>query len=177
MGWKPIDLNTVPIRSRGVYLDAYVPEHPFADRRGRVLLHRLIVENKVGRYLTAAEIVHHDNENPRDNDPDNLLIKSAQEHSAHHHPRVKRVELKCLNCGSSVYRRPKQIKNENVFCDRRCRGLYSLGHTFGGCAPRERKTPHGSAGDYRAGCRCDLCKASHARKMREWRLRLKRRLG
>ena len=51
---------------------------------GREYLHRLIFE-KTHRPLEAGEIVHHKNENKRDNSPENLEVKAdAAEHLAEH---------------------------------------------------------------------------------------------
>lgn len=36
--------------------------------------HRAIVEWKIGRPLRPSEVVHHINNDPRDNHPDNLVV-------------------------------------------------------------------------------------------------------
>lgn len=41
------------------YVRVYVPNHPAADQKGCVLEHRLVMEKKLGRYLTKEETVHH----------------------------------------------------------------------------------------------------------------------
>lgn len=66
---------------KGGYVYLYVPEHPAANRDGYVYEHRVIMEQKLGRYLTLQERVHHDNEIKTDNHPDNLILKESQ--SAH----------------------------------------------------------------------------------------------
>ncbi len=38
----------------------YCPGHPYANRHGCVARYRLEMENKLGRYLTPEEIVHHE---------------------------------------------------------------------------------------------------------------------
>lgn len=68
----------------GGYVLVYVPDHPCADHTGYVLEHRIIVETKLGRYLTSEEIVHHKNGIKTDNDIDNLLVVSKTEHAKIH---------------------------------------------------------------------------------------------
>lgn len=47
--------------------------------------HRIVMEEKLGRALLPGEIVHHIDEDKRNNHPDNLeLFASASEHSRHH---------------------------------------------------------------------------------------------
>ena len=47
------------IIKKGDYLYAVVPEHPKAIKFGYVLLHRVIMENYLGRLLEDDEVVHH----------------------------------------------------------------------------------------------------------------------
>lgn len=46
--------------------------------------HRYFMERHLGRKLDRYEVVHHRNENPRDNRIENLEIKSLSEHSRDH---------------------------------------------------------------------------------------------
>lgn len=68
------------------YRYRYAPSHPKAigTKKLYVAEHRLIVESKLGRFLTDEEIVHHINENTLDNRVENLQVMSASEHSLHH---------------------------------------------------------------------------------------------
>jgi hypothetical protein len=43
-----------------------------------ILEHRLVMERHLGRYLTPAEVVHHRDENPRNNDICNLQLFASQ---------------------------------------------------------------------------------------------------
>ena len=68
------------------YVLVYIPEHPFCDKRGYVLEHRLVMEKILGRYLKPEEISHHRNEIRDDNRPENLrLFASNSDHMKFHH--------------------------------------------------------------------------------------------
>ena len=51
--------NIKKVISKGDYNYALVPEHPNSTKNGYVLLHRIVIENYLGRLLNANEIVHH----------------------------------------------------------------------------------------------------------------------
>ena len=62
----------------------YMPEHPNAMKSGYVGKHRLVLENKLGRFLKNNEVAHHVNENKLDNRPENIELMSFSEHSSLH---------------------------------------------------------------------------------------------
>lgn len=63
----------------------YEPDHPFSDKRGYIAEHQFLMEQKIGRYLSPEEVVHHKDENHLNNDPDNLeLFSSNGDHVRHH---------------------------------------------------------------------------------------------
>lgn len=62
------------------YLWIWEPEHPKAHC-GYVFEHRWVVEQILGRYLETHEHVHHINENKEDNQPENLQVLNARDHS------------------------------------------------------------------------------------------------
>lgn len=68
----------------GRYWMRHVPDHPAANSAGYVLEHRLVVEARLGRYLTADEVVHHVNHDTTDNEDSNLEVMTQAEHAARH---------------------------------------------------------------------------------------------
>lgn len=59
--------------------------HPRANKQGYVKEHILIMEKKIGRYLTKNEIVHHINRKRDDNNGSNLkLFTNQKDHIKYH---------------------------------------------------------------------------------------------
>lgn len=75
---SPNEKNCFWRGGRSLDCDGYVlvkcPDHPYADNRGYVREHRLVMERMLGRYLLPTEIVHHRNGQKADNAPDNLEV-------------------------------------------------------------------------------------------------------
>lgn len=65
------------------YILQWVPNHPNTVK-GYVSQHRVIMEAKIGRYLTSGEVVHHINEVKYENRIENLQLMSHGEHSRLH---------------------------------------------------------------------------------------------
>lgn len=122
--------NIKKLVSKGDYFYAVVPNHPKASKKGYVLHHRVVLENKLGRLLKDNEISHHINENKKDNRPENLELMTKNEHSKHHAKLPKFVDLICPQCNKSFTRRRNQssevirTKKRN-FCSRVCNGKYN----------------------------------------------------
>lgn len=111
------------------YKHLIYPHHPEAGSKGRVLLHRVLLEWKIGRYLNEDEVAHHIDEDNTNNDPANLEVKTRSNHSREHrlgkmHAEV--LDLICYGCGISFTRYKSQAKSKTQFCTRSC-----AAHTFG----------------------------------------------
>lgn len=66
------------------YTLAYAPKHPHAHKDGYIMLHTVIMERYIGRYLNADEVVHHINHDRKDNRIENLMLMTKREHCALH---------------------------------------------------------------------------------------------
>jgi len=62
------------------YIMVKKPGHPTADSKGYICVHRLIMEEHLGRFLNPGEIVHHKNRDRRDNRIENLELTTKGNH-------------------------------------------------------------------------------------------------
>jgi hypothetical protein len=109
-------LNTIKSRKTDGfgYILIYKPVHPNASR-GFVREHRLVMEDVLGRLLTRDEVVHHINNDPSDNRPENLEVASQSTHARDHRialghltnesGRYTVITLACQCCGKSYKRK------------------------------------------------------------------------
>lgn len=68
------------------YILRLVTEHPYANKRGYVHEHRLVMEQKLGRFLIPREeLVHHIDGNRENNDIENLKLTMPSEHYYQEH--------------------------------------------------------------------------------------------
>lgn len=75
--------NGRPARlNKAGYILLWEPDHPNRTFKGWQPEHRLVVEARIGRYLTSEEHVDHINRNKVDNRPENLQILTQVEHAA-----------------------------------------------------------------------------------------------
>jgi cell division protein FtsL len=123
--------NIKKLVSKGDYYYAVVPNHPNATKRGYVLAHRVIMENHLGRLLDKNEVVHHIDENKKNNDINNLQLMKASEHASHHAQQKGEtmLEMKCPHC-NIVFSRPRnkthigKKQGKTTFCSASCRGKF-----------------------------------------------------
>lgn len=64
----------------------------YVKRNGRHE-HRVVAEGILGRPLKPGEIVHHKDENKKNNDPDNLMVITQGEHMREHGLGIKGMSL------------------------------------------------------------------------------------
>lgn len=72
--------------AKGYWL-VYAPDHP-RQHKGYVLEHVLVMEQKLGRPMADDEVAHHMDENPANNHPDNLELKTRSQHSSDHRRKI-----------------------------------------------------------------------------------------
>jgi hypothetical protein len=117
--------------SKGDYIYAIVHEHPNAIDHGYVLYHRVLMENKIGRVLKNHEIVHHINENKRDNRLENLELMNYRDHIKNHSFKQGKqyVELKCPSCNKNFNkdRNHSHLARKGIYtvCSQKCKGTFS----------------------------------------------------
>lgn len=72
------------------YISVLAADHPFANKRGYIYQHRLIMEEMIGRYLKPEEVVHHIDEDKQNNSPENLMLFPTDTDHARYHGFLRR---------------------------------------------------------------------------------------
>lgn len=75
------------------YILIYKPDHPFHSKTKYVYEHRLMMEEKLGRYLEHEEQVHHINEIKNDNRIENLYLCNNYSDHTKLHKQIERIAL------------------------------------------------------------------------------------
>jgi hypothetical protein len=85
-------------------------DHPFAEKRGWVRLHRLIMEKQLGRYLTEFEDVHHVDSNRANNAPENLRVVTRERHATEHATKYSDADIvaEIRRVAALLHKRPSQ---------------------------------------------------------------------
>jgi len=103
------------------------PPHPKRNSKGLYPLHRVVMENKLGRSLLSSEDVHHKDEIKSNNSPANLEVFTKSEHTKQHVKKRETIKIICPYCKKLFELNPhifRQRKNRNksieVFCSRSC---------------------------------------------------------
>lgn len=78
-GQKPANYKGWSMTTQG-YKQIWNPDHRYADNRGYVMEHRLVMEEELGRLLQPWERVHHINGIKDDNRPANLRVVTQAVH-------------------------------------------------------------------------------------------------
>lgn len=105
-------------------LDGYVIRYlPQNDRRYESanwqFEHRLVMEAVLGRRLKRSEVVHHLDENKKNNKPGNLELLTRSEHGKLHAPLLGKIE-NCPICGKKFYLSRANEKRGRRTCSNVC---------------------------------------------------------
>lgn len=156
------------------------PNYPGKKYRGRyVYEHQLVWWRTTGIVVPKGMVIHHKNEQKRDNRFENLELKSASAHTSDHHPGPQNntSTLLCAWCKATfcVPSRERSSRcrrgRKNVFC---CRShAVQHQHAERNKTATDSTLPHGIMPTYRKGCRCDLCRSANAATQRSYRSRKK----
>ena len=112
------------VKETSGYVYIWNPSHPFADYKGRVREHRLVMEQHLGRYLKPSEVVHHKNGIRDDNKIENLEVYSS--HPKHMQKHTKDMSNRvCAICDRNktfVSKKGNHVwyKHNNGFMCARC---------------------------------------------------------
>lgn len=85
--------------------------HPFADKNGYVLEHRLIMADLIGIEYVTDMIVHHKDGDRQNNNPNNLELITRSKHSSMH------------NRTSETTTKLKDDPNPEIFCKCGCKQI------------------------------------------------------
>jgi len=106
-------------KSRG-YMYAIIPDHPCADKYGKVNEHHYVVYEETGRLLNEDEVVHHKDRDKANNKIDNLQVMTKSEHARLHMLEDRGgmiVTYTCELCGTNFeYRKSSPRKCCSVAC-------------------------------------------------------------
>ena len=108
--------------------------YPGKKYRGKYCYeHHLVWWQNTGELPDPGEVVHHKNENARDNRFENLEIKEWHKHSSDHSSQRGKLmlEMKCPVCGVIFVRAKRNTflassKKKASFCSRKCIGRVGM---------------------------------------------------
>lgn len=145
---------------------------PNKTKRKYVADHHVIYWKHYGIAPKKGEVIHHINNNGRDNNIKNLLLLSAKDHNILHSKERKKdkVKIKCIGCkkicfiSHKNYRNNKKRNKYGFFCNLKCSGKYVYLHSNN---QKKIKLVHGTRAGYLKEIRrkvtpCDICKRANA---------------
>ena len=81
------------------YIHLHKPGHPNASPKGAINEHVFVMSEILGRPLTALEVVHHRDGDPKNNLPSNLMLCTDQAAHLLQHAKERALEA----CGNSKF--------------------------------------------------------------------------
>ena len=150
-------------------------DYPGKKYRGKYCYeHHLVWWSENGVIPSSAQVVHHINEDKRDNRVENLELIDRDQHTRRHSVPAEVKTKVCPTC-DKVFPRPKSYFDfkestgqKSFFCSKPCAdksSAYASKH-------RNIEIPHGGSTGYSYHkCRCALCKEAHRRRHRQYRER------
>jgi len=135
------------------------------------LEHHLVWWMHFGTAVPQGYLLHHKNEDTRDNRVENLELLSISQHALLHAAQRKKeaqVEVVCGNCRrsfvlmrSKIATRQRQSSSGLLFCSKKCSSKKQYA---------DREILHGTVSAYqRQKCRCDVCREAHRTRVKEWK--------
>ncbi len=97
------------------YIYVLKPKHPFSNNNGYIAQHRLIMEEKIGRYLKPKEIIHHINGIKTDNRIENLELTNKSKHFFQHIDTIHKINQEDRKKGAELRIR-KPNSEGRFFC-------------------------------------------------------------
>ena len=110
------------VMNKAGYKLLWMPDHPQShSQKGYIFEQRWVVQQKIGRPLTRAEVVHHKNGIKNDNRPENLELMLKGDHDKLNLPRQRhrfvvsplsgqdRNQPTCKDCGHVLEWRPGRV--------------------------------------------------------------------
>lgn len=151
-------------------------EYPGTKYRGRyVYEHQLVWWQNTKQLVPAGFLVHHKNEQKRDNRFDNLELTTRSSHSREHQleKAPPPVTVICTHCGIDFALSTQRYNDRSkckigLFCTKSCSMKHQMALGIGGGVhdPRVKRdrVVHGTDGCYSYyKCRCQDCKTAHAK--------------
>lgn len=111
------------------YVFKFAPDHPRTSTRGYVLEHILVMESVIGGPIPEGMVVHHRDKVKTNNDPSNLQLMTAKDHSKLH-ALLNASQLGAENRRCSYCKMVDHISNMSVntasrhYFHRKCKSAY-----------------------------------------------------
>lgn len=105
-------------------------DYPGTIYKGRYCLeHILVYWQTTGILPGFNEIIHHIDEDKRNNKFSNLQLMTRSEHTKLHAKPKTMVKVQCHHCGKTFERQKRKVVNKKQFCNRTCLHSYQREET------------------------------------------------